>query len=152
RCAPRARRKLGACSRASRCATRSTGTAWSAHAPCCRQHGARRTGSPHDEDGQARPPVLRGPSGTITLMTESEGLAATSPQELLASLRCGWASQRKLRLFGAACCRRIWELLDRDSRKAVEVAERFADGRATEEELRRACDATRNGRRADPIT
>src|SRR5262245_23523474 len=51
---------------------------------------------------------------------------------------------RKPRLFGCACCRGVWPLLDDLSRRAVEVAERFADGDAAAEELLDARAAARD--------
>jgi hypothetical protein len=68
-------------------------------------------------------------------MTEQEWLACTDPQKMLEFLR-GKVSDRKLRLFGCACARRLWPLLtEKESREAVKVAEQFADGRADGDEL-----------------
>ena len=61
-------------------------------------------------------------------MTESEWLQASDPNRL-AQYIDGKVSDRKLRLFACACCRRIWDLIEGElQRKAVELAERFADG------------------------
>jgi hypothetical protein len=67
-------------------------------------------------------------------MTEQEWLECAEPQPMLEFLR-GKASNRKLRLFGCACCRRIWNRLIDSQRIAVELAERFADGQGGEKDL-----------------
>lgn len=57
---------------------------------------------------------------------------------MLESLR-GKASDGMFRLFAVACCRRIWHLIvDRECRKAVEVAERHAAGSVSDKNLERA--------------
>jgi hypothetical protein len=70
-------------------------------------------------------------------MTEAEWLACDDPVKMVSFLRdTGKLDLRRIRLSGAAQCRRVWHLMtDPRSRTAVEVAERWADGEATREEL-----------------
>jgi hypothetical protein len=80
-------------------------------------------------------------------MTEKEWLACSDPTVMLEYLR-GNASDRKLRLFACACCRRIFHLLgDERSRKAVELAEQYADGLVDHARLIRAKDEAREAKR-----
>jgi hypothetical protein len=73
-------------------------------------------------------------------MTADDWNTATDLQSMLRA--CGTLSDRKLRLFAVACCRRVWHLLsDERSRRAVEVAEEFADGLAGRTERNVASDA-----------
>jgi hypothetical protein len=70
-------------------------------------------------------------------MTESEWQNSTEPQAMLQFLQMNeTASKRKLRLFAVACSRRMWDWVDSLGRSAAEIAERFADGLASPEELR----------------
>src|SRR4051812_5355638 len=77
------------------------------------------------------------------VMTEAEWLTSKTPIQMLGGIRAT-ASDRKLRLFAGACCRRIWPLLvlpvphvlpRAAAQRAVEVAECYADGDVTEVEL-----------------
>jgi hypothetical protein len=68
-------------------------------------------------------------------MNDRQWQDSTDPRPMLDYLRPR-ASARKLRLFAVACCRRIDRWLEDDrSRAAVRVAERYADGRAGEQDL-----------------
>ncbi len=71
-------------------------------------------------------------------MNETEWLTASDPTAMLTAVKKKWHA-RKLRLFASACCRRIEGVIpDEAGRRAVEVAERFANGEATGKELRSA--------------
>jgi hypothetical protein len=76
-------------------------------------------------------------------MTEAAWLACAEPQTMLQFLRRK-ASDRKLRLFAVAYCR-IWHMLtDERSNRAVETAERFAEGLATDADREAASRAAWN--------
>ena len=69
-------------------------------------------------------------------ITEQEWLIGTDPTSMLNFVRPS-SSERKLRLFSVACCRRVWHLID-DQRlqEAVEVAERIHASRGGRGSLR----------------
>jgi hypothetical protein len=72
-------------------------------------------------------------------MTEAEWLACADPLEMLGFLR-GKVSDRKLRLFACACCRRVLAFgpcLDNDLYEALTIAENLADGLVGQEEALR---------------
>jgi len=84
-------------------------------------------------------------------MTEAEWLTCTDPAAILRLLDSKKASERKLRLFAAACCRQVWPLF-RPKRlcRAVKVAERYADRKASASEMALAAWALRE--RFDPAS
>jgi len=107
-------------------------------------------------------------------MTEQEWLACTDPAPMLGFLRGknsdsfnslfdrsqpiemnqnllrGKTSNRNLRLFASGCARRVWNILEERSRKAVEVSERYADGLADQTALEAALERVRLYREAIP--
>jgi hypothetical protein len=71
-------------------------------------------------------------------MTEADwNNSSTKPHQMLGTLReSGRATERKVRLYAVACCRRLLHLFPEwRHRRHVEVAELYADRKAGEEEL-----------------
>src|SRR5262245_13527835 len=112
-----------------------TGTAWATVNP------PWTSMTPNADPGPAAPPPAAHAAPASRLAGEAEGgemeerewLACSDPRPMLKF----WhrqAGDRKRRLFVCALCRGAWErLADSRCRRAVEVAERFAEG--AEEEL-----------------
>ncbi len=71
-------------------------------------------------------------------MTEKEWLNCTDLEKMMEFVE--WrVSERKLILFGCACCYRQWSVIPKGTcKKAVETAERFADGLSGPIDLRLA--------------
>lgn len=68
------------------------------------------------------------------MLTEKSWLACTDP-DVMRLFLFGRTSDRKMRLFACACARQDRKSSDIDELKVIEVAERLADGLATEEEV-----------------
>jgi hypothetical protein len=82
-------------------------------------------------------------------MTEMEWWGCPDPRAMVEFLS-ERLSERKLRLFAVACCRRIWRLIANEhSRRAVEVAEFYAEGLADETTLEAAQDRARTVAKCD---
>jgi hypothetical protein len=77
----------------------------------------------------------------ISRLNESGWLSCSDPTSML-NVLTGKVSERKLRLFACACCRHIWNLFpDDDCRAAIEIAEKYADGKATKKGAEKAAGA-----------
>ena len=84
-------------------------------------------------------------------MTEAEWFATNDLRGMAAHLSRIW-SDRKGRLLSCSCLRLVWdELFDVRCRRAVEVAERFADGSASEYERMVAAGEARDAEKAPSL-
>jgi hypothetical protein len=82
--------------------------------------------------------------GMSTNLSDGDRWGILDDPDRLIHFARGSGSDRKLRLFAVACCAAVRkELIDERSRLAVGVAERYADGLATDDELRAAREAAR---------
>jgi len=85
-------------------------------------------------------------------VTESDWLNCVDPTLMLYWLRDNKVSERKLRLLACGCCRRIDHLFRWPKyRVAVDVAERYADGVATEIEIAEAHERCSDGESGDAV-
>jgi hypothetical protein len=70
-------------------------------------------------------------------LTAAQWAVLRDPTHQIAHL-CPPVSERKLRLFGCYCCRRLWDSLSPEGRNALDIAERFAEGLASDAERQTA--------------
>ncbi len=89
---------------------------------------------------------------TPPFKSESDWATCTDPHVMLKWLeKNGRLDEGKVRRFACACCRRVWDRMGPWGQRAVEVAERFADGLAGEAELKAARAALFGGERGSQL-
>jgi hypothetical protein len=89
---------------------------------------------------------------TPAFKTASDWATCTDPYLMLKWLdEKGRLDKQQVRRFACACCRRVWDRMGPWSRRAVDVAERFADGLASEAELESAHAALVGGERGSQL-
>jgi hypothetical protein len=76
-------------------------------------------------------------------MTEERWLACQTPRDLYSHVRYNTkyrraAVRRQFLLYTCGCCRQVWHLLGDDSKAAVEMVERYAEGVVRRSELTHA--------------
>lgn len=74
-------------------------------------------------------------------MDEAEWLASSDIPRLMITGRRKGLSARKQRLLACAFLRRFWDRLSAEGRELVDLAEAFAEGERSEQELMQACRA-----------
>jgi hypothetical protein len=95
--------------------------------------------------GEVRSDLVKTP----VTVTASEWEACVDPDRMLQWLEAhDLLDQANVRRFACACCRRMWDRLGQWDRRAVEVAEKFAEGSASEAELQSARAALFGGDRS----
>ena len=89
---------------------------------------------------------------TGTILDILQDIRIPDNDKIWAATCKGILDNKTLRLFACKCVREIWHLVtDERSCNAVEVAEKFAIGEATQEELAAAWAAARDAARAAEI-
>ena len=102
----------------------------------------QRLGPSWDWDDDYREPTVRDAAvNGADAMTERAWLTSSDADRMLTVLR-GGVSDRKLRLFACACCRRLESAMtDARTRHALDMIERYTAGNGTRLEVEAAIDA-----------
>ena len=72
-------------------------------------------------------------------LSEQDWMSCPHSKPLMQFLQTQKVSDRKLTLYGVACCRRTWDRFDESMRKHVEAWELFAEGRISRDLLHASC-------------